>query len=211
MNTAITLSDLNDFKADLKGFIEVTVTTAVIESEARLRAEFKADIAELRAEFKADIAELRTEMYEIRDDLKAEIAGVRTELKGDIADVCVEMYNVRDDLKADITAVRTEMSDMGDELKADIAASRNILRAEFRRGLDNLRDDLGDDIANTRTELKAEITAFRAETKQMFGAVAQMIEQINDTIYKDRKRFDKTLNKHQRLINQLWNGAARSA
>jgi chromosome segregation ATPase len=125
------------------------VTKEYLHTELdRLRAEFRAEIAELRSELKGDIAQLRTEMTELRSKLEGDIAQLRT-----------EMAELRSELKSDIAQLRTEMTELRSKLGGDIAE----LRGKVEGDIAQLRGEVKGDIA----ELRGEVQLLRADMEKM--------------------------------------------
>ncbi|MDR1741334.1 MAG: hypothetical protein LBR38_05745 [Synergistaceae bacterium] len=111
--------------------------------EARIRGDFKAEIAALRSELKAEIAAVRSE-------LKAEIAAVWKALEVGLTSVRGDMALMESRLKAEIAAVR-------DELKAEIAAVRDELKAEIVAVWNALKTE----VAQVDSDLSREIVMLK--------------------------------------------------
>jgi DNA anti-recombination protein RmuC len=120
------------------------ITESLVNLAARLRREFRTDLAEAlasqSAQFRAELAEgtasVRAELGEglanVRAELGEGLANVRAELGEGLANVRTELgeglANVRTELGEGLASVRAELADQGTQLRTEIRAD---LRTEI--------------------------------------------------------------------------------
>jgi acetylornithine deacetylase/succinyl-diaminopimelate desuccinylase-like protein len=109
------------------------ITESLVNLAARLRREFRTDLAEALASQSAQFrAELAEGTASVRAELAEGLANVRAELGEGLANVRAEwvegLANVRAELGEELANVRAELADQGTQLRTEIRAD---LRTEI--------------------------------------------------------------------------------